>query len=458
MKVLPLTDKTGKKRNIDISELSRDDKGELFFYFDKLRFEKETGVLSAGEQMILCDELEEQIKDNKLTKKECKLFLAGKARKFFQSRAKEFIRKIENKNGKFSDNERNIATYNLYKMPAKNILPAIPVLIKILKDENEDTGIKLGVSLTLSKTGSAVFPYLLNELRDEKSFGAIMMLFGDMKHNKVDMRPCVPVLRKMLGPNEKDYVRVNAARILGIIGKPAARSALPELKKNLEENIQNQLGEETLRTLVRIITPRDTNFISILMESLKYEEAGYIGHESLVILGEKAVYPCISASYSENYYVHWFAIKTLGKLGKKADPAVPRLKELARNEPDNDIRLEAFCCLSRIRPHDRYIALFLLEEGLRGKKNKGDELRATIARALSEMGNAALPAVDEFISMLENHGNSPRLRANIAAALREMGPLAKDALPVLSRIAADKSEHAEMRQCAKKAIRAIKIK
>lgn len=454
MKVLPLTDKTGKKRNIDISELPRDAKDELFFCFDR----DSNSVLDAAEGQKFCEELGPYLKNEKITKKACAAFLTFKGKIFRKKLANKLVEKLENKNGKFSDDERNMAMYDLYKMPAGDILPAIPVLIGLIKDEDENKEIQHGASQALSKAGSPVFPYLLKELRDEKSFGNIMILFMDMRIRKVDMRPCVPGLRKMLGPNEKDYVRLNATKILGEIGKPAARAALPELKKNLEENIQNQLGEETLRTLVKIITPQDTNFLSILMESLKYEEAGYIAHEALIKLGEKAVHPCIAASYSENYNVRWLSIKVLGDLGEKADPAVRRLKELALSEPDNDIRLQTFCYLSRIRLHDRYIALFLLEEGLRGKKNRYDEFRATIAKTLGEMGSAAAPAVNEFISIVESRGNSLRLRANIAAALEKLGPIAKDALPVLKRIAGDKSEEPDMREYAKKAIKAIKKK
>ncbi len=137
------------------------------------------------------------------------------------------------------------------------------------------------------------------------------------------------------------------------------------------------------------------------------------------------------------------AARALGKIGKKAEAAQPRLVD-ALEDADKGFRFQAAVALKRIGFPPRTL-LPVLVEGLHRAKSEHD--RTTAAEILAEL--RAVDHVPDLIEALDDP--SDWVRRSVVEALAKLD--AREALPKLRRLTEDPSE--AVQAAARKAVRAM---
>jgi hypothetical protein len=122
----------------------------------------------------------------------------------------------------------------------------------------------------------------------------------------------------------------------------------------------------------------------------------------------KDVQSSLSLLNSENENVRQQAVETLGQIGPKAEPAVPRLIEALKDDFEG--------------------------------------VRFAAAAALGEIGAKAKKAEPALIEALQDHSESEAVRQLAARALPDLGPSYKNSMPAL--IEALKDKHDKVRKTA----------
>jgi HEAT repeat protein len=119
------------------------------------------------------------------------------------------------------------------------------------------------------------------------------------------------------------------------------------------------------------------------------------------------------------------AIVALPRTGDAALKAVPQLRSVLQDDPDETVRLEAALALARLGQGDRA----LLDRLVLEFRDRRREVRLRIRAALVAAGGAAVPSLIEGLS----HPVA-RVRWSSAMALGKMGEAALPALPKLKRM------------------------
>lgn len=156
------------------------------------------------------------------------------------------------------------------------------------------------------------------------------------------------------------------------------------------------------------------------------------------------------------------AITTLGWIGEAARKAAPRIGEMARTDPDDEVRYAAKWAGFLIEPETSMQAL----DDLLRDPNEGVRLMA--AETVTRLGPAAgalVPALSAAIK--DTRGDRTctggascgyavtKARAQAATALGALGRVALTARPSLRAIANDKHEETAVRQAARNAVAAL---
>jgi HEAT repeat protein len=140
-------------------------------------------------------------------------------------------------------------------------------------------------------------------------------------------------------------------------------------------------------------------------------------------LAEKKLADLMQRLDSEDYVVRQDAALELGRMGPRARPAVPLLIECLESEPWS-LKGRAARALGRIGDPRAVDSLRRL------LKDERDDLRASAAKALGDLGNVALPAVPDLIitASNESYDQYPASIGAASKALRKIGP---PAIPLL---------------------------
>jgi HEAT repeat protein len=230
--------------------------------------------------------------------------------------------------------------------------------------------------------------------------------------------PAVPGLAKAL-TDKSVVVRMQAVLALGEIG-PAAKEAVPELDKRLDDMTESPLVVvESAVALIRC------------------------GGK-----GEKAFNIFAIAFKSSNPADRAYIVAALARLGRRTREGLPMLAE-ALGDKDEQVRKIAAAVLGALGPAAKpaipAMAARLGDESL--------QLRSNVAEALARLGPAAVGAAPALAKALKDSDAS--MGATAARALGAIGPAAKDQAGALAEVTGDAKTPTEVRVACAEAMAAI---
>jgi HEAT repeat protein len=189
--------------------------------------------------------------------------------------------------------------------------------------------------------------------------------------------------------------------------------------------------------------------------------------------GEVVVPDLLAALEDDRPLVRDWTIRTLGEMGREAEPAMPRISQ-ALDDVDDDVRASAVIVLGNLRfdsvlpalivkakdPSPRVRALAVGTLGMHrnpetlpalgaAMRDLDEDVRVCALGALASFGGASSALLPDILAALDD--GSPRVRAAAAGALGAMGPAARPALERLVRVLNEQDES----QVQQAAIRAI---
>ncbi|MCP4652057.1 MAG: hypothetical protein GY858_01555 [Candidatus Omnitrophica bacterium] len=241
-------------------------------------------------------------------------------------------------------------------------------------------------------------------------------------------------------------VRKDSARVLGKIG-PAAKPAVSALIDVLKDP-DSKVRVNSARALAAI-GPAAKEAISALTKALK-DGNKYVRWNSAWALGqigpaaEPAVSSLIEALKDKDWVVRANSATALGEIGPAAEPALVRLRKLAKNDPDEEVRTAVQEAIGKIEKGSESVGTEDAEVDrlIKGLKDPDPKVRKDSARVLGKIGPAAKPAVSALIEALKDPDF--KVRANSAGTLGDIGPAAKEAVSAL--IEALKDENKSVRR------------
>jgi|SRR5215471_7668026 len=294
------------------------------------------------------------------------------------------------------------------KFEREQVKPAVPALIRALKDKDEDVREFAAFALGNIRADPAIsVPALIEGLKDQyysvrERSASVLRAFGP------EAQPAVPALLKAL-TDQNSSVREEAAKAVGEIAP--AQIAVPALANAFKSfSAGNYAFAEAL-----VKYGRDAlSAVPILIEILRQADDNRRSNAAVV----------------------------LGAIGPEANAAIPALVD-ALEYPHGDVAASAAVALGRIGQKQAVPAL------VEALKDSDRFVAARAAEALGRMGeNQKEAAAVAARVVAEDLGERPWFnRAAAAEALAELGLHAEAALPALSKVLgpineADSSERA----------------
>jgi HEAT repeat protein len=352
---------------------------------------------------------------------------------------------------------------------AKAGAAAVPVLVDMLQEEDDDVRFQALLALLAMKPGeaAAAAPALERAMINEKTNFPGLACLALVKANED------AAIRAFIGMLERgDKSRGLAATALGDLG-PRARAAVGALRVALDDgdvwvrvraaealwHIERRVDTKLLLTLAqgeesgfrgrlqvsmpvwKQLGPEAQAAVPGLLQTLQSPDETIrlsatiaLGHMGQRMLAKEAVWALAARLKDGLFPVRRGAAWALGKMGPKAAEAVPALIE-ALQDIDTATRLEAASSLGDIGP----VASTAAPHLGRAVKDAEPPLCTTAAYALGRLGPAAKAAVPDLIEALKHKDEFTR--SNAAEALGRIGPVASTAIPGLSAALQDKSFH-----------------
>jgi HEAT repeat protein len=357
---------------------------------------------------------------------------------------------------------------------------AVPVLVDMLQEEDDEVRVQTLLALSAMKPGeaAAAMSALERTLINEKTeFHVHLACWALIKANE---EAAIRAFIGMLEHGRTARSRGLAATVLGTLGQ-RARAAVEALRVALEDEdlwvrvgaaralwqIEGQVNTKLLLTLAqgeepgyglrmaewKDLGPEGQAAVAGLLQALQSPDETIrlcasiaLGHMGQSILAKEAVWALAARLKDGSIAVRRAAAYALGKMGPKAGEAVPALIETLQ-DMDTDTRLAAASALGDIGPAASTAVPHL------GRAIKDGEavIRTTAAYALGWIGPAAKAAVPALIEALKDKAEPTRI--NAAEALGRIGPGASTAVPGL--IAALQDESFQVRRYAAYALGAI---
>lgn len=204
---------------------------------------------------------------------------------------------------------RGHAAQALWRIDKSTKDVAIPALVAGLSDENR--AVRMGALTTLSQMGAAA-------------------------------EPAIPGLTKLL--EDKDaQIRIAAAVALSNIA-PSNTSTLPALLAGLNDASEYVRRDAAAALAHMSLSGLDAGVaLAPLAKALRDDDATVAHHAAVALghLGAPAVKPLTDALSDPKTSVRRYAILGLEQLGKAAAPALPKLKELAKSDNDDEVKFMA---------------------------------------------------------------------------------------------------------------------
>jgi HEAT repeat protein len=310
--------------------------------------------------------------------------------------------------------------------------PAVPTLIKLVKEKGVRTR---PACMTLGKLGTtakeaipAIAELLQDEVYTRTAFEALCE-FGP------DASPLLPRLVKVVRARDLSDSATN-----NVLSRPNCIRFVIELTHD-----RSPARRADAQRLWKVIGPEDSRFLVLLLRSEDTRVHDLIV-DKLCGLGP-AVVPEVAGLLKDNDVdLRQIAVRTLGRIGPAAKDAVPALAALLHDK-DWETRSAAAIVLGQIGA-DGEASVAALTESL--SDMQGD-VRVCAIEALSRIGPAAAPATAGLTARLGD--TSPAVRSAAARALGQIGPAARKALPALDKLRSDREDY--VRQAAGDACRAI---
>ncbi len=221
---------------------------------------------------------------------------------------------------------------------------AVPALIEVL---NEDVSCRVeDASSLLYRLREHSFPVLISMLQDSDSAArlAAVTAFNNMRGCGTDISEAVPALIEIL-KDGNPQVRIKAAYSLGNTGvcphvvpipssvAPALVNAFDDPDVRVRRAIASALGKvgeetETVEALL-IALENDREIAKSVIDAL-----GWVGARPGVLDA------LIEALDDEDVNIRFHACVALGRIGKEAEPALPKLNELAKHDSETVGRIK----------------------------------------------------------------------------------------------------------------------
>jgi len=175
--------------------------------------------------------------------------------------------------------------------------------------------------------------------------------------------------------------------------------------------------------------PLAAGAVPTLLNMLKTDDLA-LRHEIVITLGRigsdaRVAVPTLSRLLNgKSVILKHSAIRSLGKIGPGASSAVPGLKKLLKSD-NSFLRIPAARSLVQIQSQDSALQKAVIPVLVKGLDDQQDDVRNTAVIGLSEIGEAAVPAIVAMI------GASSASCTHACDALAEMGPAAQSSIPTL---------------------------
>jgi HEAT repeat protein len=323
---------------------------------------------------------------------------------------------------------------------------AVPELIEAL--ESKDWDLHNGAVETLARIGRPAVPLLTQEAKAGRL--AAVEALAELGPEAVD---ALPVLREWVVSNSSG-LGVAATRALAAIGNagvPALVAGLKQTDGKVRYECANTLGwvgppaQEAVPHLVALLWA-DPEFEEIATLSLRR-----IGYESKQVAAQLATYLT-----STDARVRKGAVLGLSAAREPDKFAIRQIIDVARNDPDPQVRSAALTSLAWMAPANEEVARTLVAAMAKEREyglifdaanalgfldaashvlpdlidllnNRSADTRSVAAFVLGTRGAEAQPAIPMLRALLGDPNSNVRFQA--AWALARLGPAAKDAAP-----------------------------
>jgi HEAT repeat protein len=352
---------------------------------------------------------------------------------------------------------------------------AVPPLVGALRDEEKQVSQSAAYALRILKAEPKALAEAVSPHAKDKNAAVRAGVAGALNRCGTDG---LPALLKLLDDGEAD-VRRQAVQSLAVVAArtPAARKeVLSGLQKRVEDDSQPvrldlaralpRCGDDSAKALLTLADDADASVRAHAIAGLGQIKAG--GKEALAALSKKA-------KGDEDAMVRQSAVRTLGKMGRDAEPAV--IASLKDKEPS--VQAMALRTLAAMKPDAKKVAPLIEEVAT---KAESEQVRAVAVQTLERVGGE--DAEKAIVRLLKRDDSAVRLaclqrlirgklvkkeligdlikaladgdadvRSLAAFALGELKGDAKEALPALRKLTDDEDERA--RKLAKQAIEKI---
>ncbi|HAA55329.1 MAG TPA: hypothetical protein DCE42_11270 [Myxococcales bacterium] len=342
------------------------------------------------------------------------------------------------------------ATLSKLKELGPGAKPALPVLIKHLKDQEVE--VREAAARAIGQMGPA------------------------------GIKAMDPLVECLIANKAWWRVRVAVAWALGELG-PKAASTAPQIA-NLMQDKDSDVGKAAMKALIKlgpaVIKPLSETVMDNSWQ-VKLQVAKLLGMMGAKgAPGTKILINIIGESDTE---VRKHAVISLGKIGPGAAAAVPALTKLLHTQKEERVIWKnTVLSLVRIGPAGHTALLQAMQHkelwwlppkvgemlGELGDKlgkpgmpllsktlqSEKWEVRLTTTMIVRKLGPSAAPLVKTLIQALQDKDD--RVKNGVAKALGSIGSQAKSALPALKKVLEDKSTPAKLKTSVQQAIQKIK--
>ncbi len=238
-----------------------------------------------------------------------------------------------------------------------------------------------------------------------------------------------PDVAQLIADLDADNPRrcARVAQSLGSLGK-AAEPAIPKLV--------DALGDDRIAETWRAV-------------GVRRRVVATFASEALVSIGDPAVPYLAERLKGDEQESAAFrrAIEALGRIGKPARDALPRLREIVENGRTPILRGHALVAYVQIHSHDKACVPVLVK----ALEDPSPIVRGLAAEGLGGVGSSASSAVPALVRRLSDDAHRPysygsdfawerAVRLDAAEALGRIGPAAKDATDSLSKLMSDDTD------------------
>jgi HEAT repeat protein len=176
--------------------------------------------------------------------------------------------------------------------------------------------------------------------------------------------------------------------------------------------------------------------VPVLVEALKSGTEGLVGRAARALrkIGEPArdAVPALIARIKESKGSSRDdaeVIEALMRIAPRRNEAVPALRAILREPPNNPSRIHAVVALGKMGAEAKDAVPDLIKM-LDEDPSKAGPIRFHAATALGQIGSEAKRAVPALVKLLNDKNAGPG-RRTVVIALGQMGPAAKSAVPAL---------------------------